>query len=67
MDCGALMSFLMTVCFRLQIVFVNLREDIFTRLYRWHVSEARLAPVLARMNQLLGDIVSQVRPPPPPC
>jgi len=43
-----------------QIVFVNLREDIFTRLYRWHVSEARLAPVLARMNQLLGDIVSQL-------
>jgi len=43
-----------------QIIYANLRHDIFGRLYRWDVKQRRIEPILERLDALLGDVISEV-------
>mmetsp|Transcript_27716 Transcript_27716/g.78388 ORF Transcript_27716/g.78388 Transcript_27716/m.78388 type:complete len:146 (-) Transcript_27716:459-896(-) len=43
-----------------QVVFVDLRVNIFGNLYRWDVRQSRMRQVLGRLDDVIYDIVSRV-------
>lgn len=45
-----------------QIIYINLRSDFFGRLYRWNARDARMGQVLARLDDVMYDIVSKASP-----